>query len=143
MDFRSTLQGIVNLSTEDKLKLAITSYTELLPELKKLDSKNNGIALVLAIIGSTVGADGKISSQEAAFILALFKAHGVELTTEDVKKLVINHSGDNWRDLVTKVCSVMPSDKQARLIAFVAAICAIDDRISKEEVSFLADLFSA
>ena len=143
MNFKDTLQQIVNLSTEAKLKMAIESYVELLPVLKSIDSDNNGAGLVCAIIGTTVGADGKITVEERAFVKALFKAHKVELSDSEVDKLVKKHSGDEWRTLIAKLASIMNAESKARLALLCAAICAIDDTISREEAQFLASIFTA
>ena len=143
MDFKEALQQIVNLSTEAKLKMAVDSYVELLPVLAKIDSENNGAALVCGIIGSAVGADGKISPEENAFVKALFKAHKVELSDDQVKQLVSKHSGDDWRSLVAKLAGALPTESKAHLALLCAAICAIDDTITKEEAQYLAGIFTA
>ena len=143
MDFKQTLQQIVNLSTEAKLKMALDSYVALLPVLKSLDSDNGGAGLICAIIGSTVGADGKITAEERAFVKALFKAHKVDLSDSDVDKLVKNHMGDNWRELIAKLASILNAESRAHLALLCAAICAIDDTISRDEQVFLAGIFTA
>ena len=143
MTFQETLQQIVNLPTETKLKMAVDSYVELLPVLAKIDTDNNGAALVCAIIGSAVGADGKISAEENAFVKALFKAHKVDLTDEQVETLVKNHSGDDWRSLISKLAHALDSKSKANLALLCAAICAIDDTITRDEAAFLAGIFVA
>lgn len=143
MDFKELLQKIVNMSTEAKLKMAIESYVELLPVLKAIDSDNNGAGLVCAIIGSTVGADGKISSEERAFVKALFKVHKVEMSDSEVDNLVKRHSGDEWHSLIAKLAGIMNQEAKAHLAMFCAAICAIDDTITREEAVFLAGIFAA
>ena len=143
MDFKDALQQSVNLSTEAKLKMAVDSYVQLLPVLAKIDSDNNGAGLVCAIIGSAVGADGKISPEENAFVKALFKAHKVELSDEQVRNLVQNHSGDDWRDMIAKLAGILNNESKAHLALLCAAICAIDDTITREEAQFLAGIFTA
>lgn len=143
MNFREALQQIVNLSTEAKLKMAVESYVELLPVLKSIDSDNNGAGLVCAIIGTTVGADGKITSEERAFVKALFKAHSVNLSDSEVDTLVRKHMNDTWRSMITKLAGILNADAKARLALLCAAICAIDDTISRDESKFLADIFNA
>jgi len=143
MNFSDVMQQIVNLSTEAKLKMAVESYVELLPVLKSIDSDNNGAGLVCAIIGTTVGADGKISAEERAFVKALFKAHQVDLSDSEVDQLVRKHMNDTWRSMITKLAGILNSDAKARLALLCAAICAIDDTISREESKFLADIFKA
>ena len=143
MNFKDTLQQIVNLSTEAKLKMAVESYVELLPVLKSIDSDNSGAGLVCAIIGTSVGADGKITPQERAFVQALFKAHKVDLSDSDVDKLVKKHSGSEWHGLIAKLAGVLNAESKARLALLCASICAIDDTITREEAQFLAGIFQA
>ena len=86
--FRDTLQELVNLSDEDKLKVALGAYQDLLPALKRYDSESNGLVLTIAIMGTAAAADGKLTSQELAFIMALAKSRGVELTLEQTVDLI-------------------------------------------------------
>jgi len=143
MDFKETLQQIVNLPTEAKVKMAVESYVKLLPVLQAIDKDNNGAGLIVAVIATAVGADGKVTKEERAFVQALFKAHKVELSDADVDKMVKNYTGDDWRGLVSKLAGILNPESKAHLALLCAAICAIDNTISKDEVAFLASIFVA
>lgn len=141
--FNDTLQQIVNLSTEEKVGLAATSYLKILPLLKEVDSKTNGMTLLCAILGSAAGADGKLNSAETALIQAILKAEGLELDSGDVKQLVQSSTRDDVVNVVRKLAGIMSSEQQAALVALAAAMCSIDDKISRDEVAYIAGLLKA
>ena len=141
MNLGDLLQSIVNMSTKDKM--AVSSYAELLPILGEIDEESQGARLVFSILGATVGADGQITPAERQFCVGLFNAQGIDMTESALTNALRRYSGANWRDLVVELAGALSSKQKTNLVSLVAAICAIDDKISKEEVSFLVDLITA
>ncbi len=138
--FSETMQKIVNLSDEEKVGLAATSYLKIMPVLKAVDTKTNGMVLLCAILGSAAMADGKINPKEHALISAILSAENLELSTDQVTELIRNSSGTNVRELVQKLSSAMNAEQKAALVSLVAAVSSIDDTISKDELSYIVDL---
>ena len=139
--FRDLLQEIVNKSTEDKLKLAVHGYLDLLPKLKEFDKEHHGLGIVFCILGGTVAADGHLSEEEFAMVHGMLKASGAENITEDeVLKLIKTFSDDKSREIVKSVAHSLDEDGHASLVMLCASICAIDDTIKADEVKFLEDI---
>ena len=141
MTFSETLQAIVNLSDERKIKTAVDAYVTLLPVLKKFDKENDGLVLIFSIFGGAAGADGQLNSAERALIKALLSGvNGADVDDDWVLRMVREYSDSDTYEIVHELNKHLNDDQQAALVALVAAICSIDDRIDSNEVAFIRDL---
>lgn len=138
--FRETLQGLVNMSEEGKIRCAVESYVSLLPKLREYDEESNGAILFLSIVSTAVAADGTFSAKEKMLVSALFKAQGLEMSDQEMVGLVKNASGQKGYELIQSLSKVLDGESRANLVLFIASICAIDDTISKEEIAYLESL---
>ena len=143
MTFRDILQNIVNYSTEQKISMAVECYASLLPTLASIDKDTNGLVLLTSIFGTAVAADGQVTPEEAAFISAMLKALKINVSYDDVIKLIKNSSSVQDYELIHTLAGALNSKQKADLVTFVACICSIDDRISKEEYAYLSLLMDA
>ena len=138
--FTDAMQEIVNLSDENKVKLAGGSFLELMRPLAEFDKEYKGLRLILPIFGASAGADGKLTSSESALIRAITSAVGLELSEEKVLDLVKTSTRQETYDMMTSLSKVLDNDGRAALVHLVAALCAIDDKMSKEELALIASL---
>ena len=138
--FREILQDIVNKSDEDKLRLALQALSNLRPVLAQLDKETNGVRLVCAILSTAAAADGKLSGLEFSLISSVMEAERVKLSQDEVLSLVRNYGNRNGYALIQKVSQVLPTDNKGDLVIAVAAVCALDDRISSDELKFIESL---
>ena len=140
-NLKSALQQIVDLSTEIKIGLALDSFKKLIPEIKKYFDDRQTVGLILAIFASSVAADGKISGEEFALVKSFFMAMEIDMADEDIVKMLADIAKDGAYDAIKKLNQVLSAEGRAYLVSLVAAICAIDDRIAPQEVSYLSDLY--
>ena len=63
-NLREALQQIVNLSEEDKIRLAFDSMKGLAPEITKIVESDNIAVAILSIFATSVAADGKLTGEE-------------------------------------------------------------------------------
>ncbi|MBR6380835.1 MAG: helix-turn-helix domain-containing protein [Lachnospiraceae bacterium] len=141
MDFREMLQDLVNQDDETKINIAAKCYAELLPTFKKLDPDSDGMMITYALLSTTAAADGELTAAEFRFIDALLEARGVSLSQEQIVQLVGKAAGNRTAySLVREIRDQLNDDGMVILINFLAALCSIDDRISKEEIAFLEDM---
>ena len=141
--FREVLQSLVNESTENKLKLAMSAFADIQPELEKLDPDHKGLLLLFGIISPTVAADGTMSREEFAMVAAFCKVLGMELEDGEVVELIKNFNVDQSVDMMKALKRTLDSDKASALVLFVGCICSIDDTISSDEINLLEDLLNA
>lgn len=141
--FREVLQSLVNESTENKLKLALSAFEDIQPELEKLDPDHKGMVLLFGILSPTVAADGTLTREEFGMVAAFCKVLGMDLKEEEVVELIKNFNVDASVEMMRGLAKVMDSEKRSALVLFVGCVCSIDDTISAEEVKLLEDLLNA
>ena len=141
--FDEILQEIVNLDDEDKVKMAVDCYIDLLPRLAELDSEHCGLFLTYAILGTVCVADGVLSQAEFEFVDGLLSAIGIEKTRGEIIDIISKAADDDTIiELVTALPEYLDDEQTNTLANFVAAISSLDDRISSEEVAFIKALIS-
>ncbi|MCR4908875.1 MAG: hypothetical protein K5985_08585 [Lachnospiraceae bacterium] len=138
--FDELLQDLVNKNDEEKLDIALDSYKDLLPVLREVDPKTEGIFMTMVIMGATAGADGKLTVGEDRFIRALMEARGVEMTDEKVLSILDMGTEEDAYDIIRELRSRLNNAGAGALVSFIAAICAMDDTISREEVALIKSL---
>ncbi len=137
LSFDQLLQDLVNKDDEEKIAIAVDAYKDLLPVLTALDPKTNGIFMTMLLLGVTAGADGKLTVGEARFIHALMEARGVQMTDEKILAIVENANHEEAYDILRELRGRLTDDGVASLFTFIAAICSMDDTISREEIALL------
>ena len=142
-EFKKVLQSIVNLETEQKVGLALTAVKELVPEITKQFDSEKASRLLLAVFFTAISADGKLNSNEFAIIKGFLDAVDIKLTDEQVVKIIADYSGKEAYEAILALNHILSADGKSNLIALVAAVCAIDDRIDPNEVSYLDALYNA
>ena len=142
-EFKKVLQSIVNLETEQKVGLALTAVKDLVPEITKQFNSEKASHLLLAVFSTAISADGKLNSNEFAIIKGFLDAVDIKLTDEQVVKIIADYSGKEAYEAILALNHILSADGKSNLIALVAAVCAIDDRIDPNEVSYLDALYNA
>ena len=140
--FREVLQSLVNESTENKLKLALSAFTDIQPELEKLDPDHKGLVLLFGILSPTVAADGTLTKEEFAMVGAFAKALGMEVDDSDIVELIKNFNVDASVEMMQGLSKALDNDKRSALVLFVGCVCSIDDTISSEEIALLESLLN-
>lgn len=141
--FRAALQEVVNLSAEDKIALAYSSIQKLAPEIaERFDQKKVNL-MILAIFSTSVAADGKLTQEEFSLVKAFLRAAKSEMDEEAIVRMLADLSSNDAYAAVLSLNKVLSPEGQSSLMALVAAVCAIDDRIETSEIAFLTDLYKA
>ena len=141
-NLREALQQIVNLSEEDKLRLAFDSMKGLAPEITKIVESDNIAVAILSIFATSVVADGKLTGQEYSLVHAFLKMFKIEMDDEKMVAMLKDLSSDEAYRAVLSLSKVLSEQGQAYLVSLVAVICAIDDRIDSSEIAFISDLYN-
>lgn len=81
-----------------------------------------------------------LTAQELTFIRAMASHRGLELSNDDAAELIRQYADRDGYALIRNLAEAVSTDERAALIAFIASICAMDDRISKEESAYLESL---
>ncbi|WP_405344478.1 hypothetical protein [Ruminococcus sp.] len=142
-NLREALQQIVNLSEEDKIRLAFDSMKGLAPEITKIVESDNIAVAILSIFATSVAADGKLTGEEYSLVHAFLKLFKIEMDDEKMVAMLKDLSSDEAYRAVLSLSKVLSEQGQAYLVSLVAVICAIDDRIDSSEITFISDLYNA
>ena len=142
-NLREALQQIVNLSEEDKIRLAFDSMKGLAPEITKIVESGNIAVAILSIFATSVAADGKLTGEEYSLVHAFLKLFKIEMDDEKMVAMIKDLSSDEAYRAVLSLSKVLSEQGQAYLVSLVAVICAIDDRIDSSEITFISDLYNA
>lgn len=141
-NLREALQQIVNLSEEDKIRLAFDSMKGLAPEITKIVESGNIAVAILSIFATSVAADGKLTGEEYSLVHAFLKLFKIEMDDEKMVAMIKDLSSDEAYRAVLSLSKVLSEQGQAYLVSLVAVICAIDDRIDSSEITFISDLYN-
>lgn len=141
--FRAALQEVVNLSAEDKIALAYSSIQKLGPEIAERFDQKKANLMILAIFSTSVAADGKLTQEEFSLVKAFLRAAKSEMDEEAIVRMIADLSSNDAYAAVLSLNKVLSPEGQSSLMALVAAVCAIDDRIETSEIAFLTDLYKA
>lgn len=142
-NLREALQQIVNLSEDDKIRLAFDSMKGLAPEITKIVESGNIAVAILSIFATSVAADGKLTGEEYSLVHAFLKLFKIEMDDEKMVAMIKDLSSDEAYRAVLSLSKVLSEQGQAYLVSLVAVICAIDDRIDSSEITFISDLYNA
>ena len=141
-NLREALQQIVNLSEDDKIRLAFDSMKGLAPEITKIVESVNIAVAILSIFATSVAADGKLTGEEYSLVHAFLKLFKIEMDDEKMVAMIKDLSSDEAYRAVLSLSKVLSEQGQAYLVSLVAVICAIDDRIDSSEITFISDLYN-
>ena len=137
---REAFQDLVNLSLEEKFEQAGEYFGAIWPELQRLDEEYNGKILLYYILGTAAGSDAQLTENEAHMLEIVFSAVNEPWSVEDSVKMINNVANKDGYDTVKRLIRAMNPELTSDLIAFIAVVCAIDDRIGSPEQQFILDL---
>ena len=134
--FEKMLQLYTDADREQLLAVARKSAAKLLPTCKKIDTENDGFAMLSAIILSAIGADGILTLKEKAFI-----CDALDITEETVSNYIKLYD-EKMVALADKFADTMDTDTKVETVKLIAAIAASDKTISPRETALLAKILA-
>ena len=130
------MQRLVNEDYDTLLGMARGTLNDLIPVFKKIDTENEGAALMYFTLSSAVAADGKLTVIENKFLGDL-----LNLSTESNIRMLESHDS-KIDDLVDKLVDSLPDHERTLLILLVATLAACDESITRDENAFLKRLMA-
>lgn len=130
------MQRLVNEDYDTLLGMARGTLNDLIPVFKKIDTENDGAALMYFTLSSAVAADGKLTVIENKFLGDL-----LNLSTESNIRMLESHDS-KIDDLVDKLVDSLPDHERTLLILLVATLAACDESITRDENAFLKRLMA-
>ncbi len=138
MTFDELMQEYVNLSFEELVKIADESFAQFSVALTdKLEDEDGAAKFLILLAGTCIGIDNQVTALEGLFL------NEVLGTTFDYDTLVAMMDGCNTektRAFIDDIIDSFDSDSKAALCAFCTCLMAVDETITRKEVSFLQKL---
>ena len=133
MKINELLQTYVNKSYEELLSIAKAALVEVKPYCQAMDTKNNGVMMLLTILMSSVASDGKFSERELQFIGDL-----TGLSRQNILTVLEVCMSDPTAALLTDAfADKQDANGKAAVCSLVLCVIACDGRITVEENSFI------
>ncbi len=139
-DFKKAIDEIGELTVEQKVDIVISGLGKLSPVLAQYDEKTKGGIFVYAILSTSIAADGKLTPNELALFEGFNEALGLNNTTEQNVAMLKEFSDNDSYKIVTQLKGVLNAEQTALLCQVAAAICTIDNNLTRGEFAFLCDL---
>lgn len=136
MDFNELLQSFVNKDRDELVYIAKRAIGELLPICKKADPKNNGYNLMAAIVLTAIGADGTLTQKERAFLREV-----LEQDDEMVSRFIATYDKGMF-EIVDAFADNLDRDGKSHVLMLVLSVVSSDEKISKEETTFIRKLLA-
>ena len=133
------LQDYVNLSYDDLLQIANRNFNKIAPFFARLSDDGNPAKYIVPIVGAALAVDGKLSQLEYKFINDLL---GGGLSYDAVLQLANNNYNTSSMEYTDKVVDALNGEERTALLALCLCIMAVDETISREEVSFIKRLIA-
>lgn len=133
--FNELMQEMVNEDYKTLVGLAKSSIADIMPVCKKMDDEHNGIFLLMSIMLTAIGADGKLSNLERDFLIDVLGLNNSQIS--DFIKLY----DSRMVELTDKFVECLDSNEKAAAIMLVTATCAVDETIKREETALIHKLF--
>lgn len=132
------LQKYVDMDYDQHLFFANASIDTMRGSLKELFGDDANVAKILmVVVAACLGADNKLTSLESRFLSDLL---GMPHNYQDNLNMVAAIGDDESRDMLDTLVDQLSGDAQAALLSFCLTFMAVDETISREEVSFIKRL---
>ena len=141
--FNELLQDLVNKSDEEKMSLIASNFKDIYPKLIKFDDEpdSDGHYTTMIILACAVCADGELDQFEAAVVSSIMGAIGYDIPESKLADIMRGITKElSIYEVMADFMDTLNTDERASLCVLVAAICAIDDKLTKNEVALIRDL---
>lgn len=133
--FNELMQKYVNTDYEVLVDLAKEAVLRLMPHCKAVDPQHNGNYMLLSLLLTAIGADGKLTPLESKM---LGDVMGLE---RDAIQKMIGMYDSKMPELADYFADNMGTDTKADAIMLITVFAAVDEKICKEETALIRKLF--
>ena len=143
MSINQILQDLVNKSDEEKMSLIASNYKDIYRKLIQFDDEPDGDGhyTTMIILAAAVCADGQLDPYEAAVVSSIMGAIGYNIPESKLPEIFRNIASDcDVYEILANFMSTLDNEEKASLAVFIAAVCSIDDKLTKNEVALIKDM---
>ena len=133
--FNDILQDMVNKDYKELVAFAKLAIVDIMPECKKIDDKHDGMFMLMSMLLTGIGADGKLSNLERDFLIDVTGLNNSQISE------FIKLYDSRMVALTDTFVDGLTGKAQAAALTLIIAICAIDETIKREETALIRKLF--
>ena len=139
-ELKEYLQGIVNLSDEEKVALGRDSLNKFLNGLVRGGIPKDQLQdIVIGFVRFFVSSDRSCTTGEYNFFKAVT---GFELTPDQFFDLTNGGAAEEYQKAVYEFAGILNQEDRTALVVFGAALLSSDDTITKEEAEMIDRLLN-
>ncbi len=129
--FNELMQKYVNSDYETLVHLAQSALSSLLPACKAVDKDHDGLFMATSIILTAIAADGYLTGLEKKFL-----GDALGQSEETIQKFISLYDS-RMVDMVDAFADKINDDIKADVMMLITAVCAVDEKISREETALI------
>lgn len=133
--FNDILQDMVNKDYKEIVSFAKMSIVDVLPACKAVDNEHDGLFMLMSMLLTGIGADGKLTNLERDFLIDVTGLNNSQIS--DFIKLY----DSRMVELTDKFVDSLTSKEKAAAMMLIICICAVDEHIKREETAIIRRLF--
>lgn len=133
--FNELMQKYVNTDYSVLVDLAKEAVKRLMPICKQVDPDHGGNYMLASLVLAAIGADGTLTALESKMLSDV-----LGLDNAGIQKLIKMYD-PKMPDLVNHFADNMGEDTKADTIMLVTVFASVDEKIGKEETTFIRKLF--
>ena len=138
--FKNVYDQFLEFSPQERISCAKNGLAKTLPYLKQQGMEEKEIVIFfIEIIGLFIGADGKITPNEATVFNKVF---GTDFGASDLVSIVSKVTNKEVYDRVNKMVEAMDEGTKFAACTAVLAVIAADGEISEDEATLFEDLWA-
>ena len=135
--YEQAMKNYVNASYDTLLALARNTLDNIMPVFDNIAEDGNGASYVFPFICVTLAVDGQFTELEYRFACDLT---GLDVTYDQFKSMVQEYYTEDWIVAIDNLVDRCSDDLKAEILSFCLTFAAVDEKISREENTFIAML---
>lgn len=145
--FNELLQDLVNRDYDELVVFAQQSLSLVLPHIKAVAeagetdgavAQDYAVRFMMQFIGATIAADGRFTELEYKLFCDVLNVR--DHSYEEIKELISAYASEEDRDLADMLCDTADAEVKGAFVLLAATFCAVDEKISADEVAFIKKL---
>ena len=142
-EYREVLQRYVDMSYEELLSIAQSSFSRLITALNKLfvgyPGKDPTSEVCVVLLSHCLGADGTLTEKECRFVNDLL---GARHSCEALMNMIRKHGVEESEQVLHLIIDVLDPVSASDFVLVGLCILAVDETINRDEVALFQRLMA-
>ena len=136
--FKKILQDYVNKSYDELLAIAKNAFCNAMNFFAQFDKDKNGATVLVPVVSSILGSDGKLTALEYQFLKDLVG----DIEYETLKSSVQAHYGEEWENAIDNLIDSCNDEMKATVLTLITCFAAVDETVTVDEQRYIYKLLT-